>query len=75
MCKRIKGNIINVNKDVSLPLDADNLNYQVNDIRVENNKVIAELPYYMFCSLDDNECSVLVEFVFDSGITMKSLSN
>ena len=66
-----KGNIINVNKDIVLPLDADNHSYQVNDIKVENNKIIAELPYYMFCSVEDSKCSMLVEFVFDSGITMK----
>ena len=65
-----KGNIINVNKDIVLPIDADNLSYQVNDIRVENNKIVAELPYYVFCS-DNSKCNTKVEFSFDNGITMK----
>lgn len=67
-----KGNIININKDIVLPLDADNLNYQVNDIRVEDNKVVAELPFYIFCP-NDNKCSTNIEFIFDNGITIKEI--
>jgi len=65
-----KGNIISINKDISLPIDADNLSYQVNDIRVENNKVVAELPYYIFCP-NESKCSTNIEFIFDNGITIK----
>ena len=67
-----KGNIISVNKDMVLPLYSDNINYQVNDIRVENNKVIADFPLYIFCTEEDEtKCSTKVEFTFNNGITMK----
>ena len=67
-----KGNIININKDIVLPLDAENLNYQVNDIRVEDNKVVANLPLYIYCSID-KECDTKVEFIFDNGVTIKEI--
>ena len=66
------GNIISVKKDVVLPVGAENLSYQVNDIRVENNKVVANLPLYIYCSID-KECDTKVEFVFDNGVTIKEI--
>lgn len=66
------GNIINVKKDITLPVDAENLSYQVEDIKVENNKVVANLPLYIFCTSED-KCDTKVEFIFDNGVTLKEI--
>ena len=62
------GKVINVSKNTDIS-KGDNNNYEVQHIRKENNKVVAELPTGCYCYANyDGECSVKyseVEFVYD----------
>lgn len=72
-----KGNIIEVYKNIVLP-SGDNLSFQMNNIRVENEKIVADLPLECFCyETDDHKCNdevLKVEIVKeDKSIVIKKL--
>ena len=70
------GNVINVSKNTDIN-KGDNNNYEVQHLRKENNKIVAELPAGCNCYANyDGECSVKyskVEFVYNgSSIILKN---
>ena len=64
------GNVIEVYKNIVIPSYGDNLSYALNDIRIENDKLVADLPVECFCfETEDHKCNdetIKVQFTYDS---------
>ena len=65
-----KGSVIEVYKNIVLPSYGDNLSYAINNIRIDDNKIVGDLPVECFCfETDEHKCNneiIKVEFTYDS---------